>query len=311
MKRRKPAGPPGRSGPLMGRVAARRGADESGGAVSLWVVLMVPVSAFAAVVAMAGPQRLAAESSMREAADDMAAMAVVSRYGQGETAGRISAYPLDCDHRNPYQTERLADLTATELASQNTEEAARTVEEAARTANPFVQAVHDEAVAELNEAVAAHDDAEVALVDFHKRLMRWQEACELLEESIVSDLGYLGVNAGSITGFYSDSLEANTAGLPCKISQRLQVQDAVHVAVAGRWDSAGWAAAQVWPEGARIGAESMGRRSFAVRDSTLGEICGGELDVLDDQGRPVVLTDPNAESRELSQNSPGRTAFSG
>ena len=38
---------------------------------------MTPVAAFAAVVAMAGPQRLAAESSIDETAGDLAAFSVV------------------------------------------------------------------------------------------------------------------------------------------------------------------------------------------------------------------------------------------
>lgn len=82
--------------------------DESGGAASLWVVLMVPIAAFAAAVAMAGPQRVAAESSMSEATDDLAALAVAWRGAQDAPAGAVSAFPLEC---------AISDADALELAS--------------------------------------------------------------------------------------------------------------------------------------------------------------------------------------------------
>ena len=70
--------------------------DQTGGAISLWVVLMVPVAAFAAVVAMAGPQRMAAESSMEEAAGDLATLAVVMRDGLGDSEGELEGFLPDC-----------------------------------------------------------------------------------------------------------------------------------------------------------------------------------------------------------------------
>ena len=72
--------------------------DQTGGAISLWVVLMTPVAAFAAVVAMAGPQRLAAESSIDETAGDLAAFSVVLRDGRGEPTGELEGFLPDCDH---------------------------------------------------------------------------------------------------------------------------------------------------------------------------------------------------------------------
>ena len=129
---------------------------------------------------------------------------------------------------------------------------------------------------------------------------------------MVRDLGNLGVDVGSLRGFYSDSLEAGSSDVPCQISPRIDVKDAVHVALVADWDEAGWAAAQVWPDGRRLGVESIGRRSRAVDSSAYGNVCGdGQLDVLDDQGRPVVLEDPGADSRQLADSSARRTALSG
>ena len=91
------------------RAATHRG-DERGGAISLWVVLMVPVSAFAAVVAMAGPQRLAAESSMQDAADDLADFAVAWRDGHDTPTGELRAFPPDCAARTDQENIDLAAL---------------------------------------------------------------------------------------------------------------------------------------------------------------------------------------------------------
>ena len=91
------------------RPRPRRG-DESGGAISLWVVLMVPVSAFAAVVAMAGPQRLAAESTMQDATDDLADFAVAWREGHDTPTGQLRAFPPECAARTDQENADLAAL---------------------------------------------------------------------------------------------------------------------------------------------------------------------------------------------------------
>ena len=38
-----------------------------------------------------------------------------------------------------------------------------------------------------------------------------------------------------------------------------QTRDAVYVAVAGDWEDGGWAAAQAWPDGVRVGSEVVAR----------------------------------------------------
>ena len=176
------------------------------------------------------------------------------------------------------------------------------------------------------------------------QLEDWEKACEMLSDALVRDLGYLGVDVGSLRGFYSDSLTESAmtgscsdsrlttqaactgAGgdwtladtgfeLPCQTSEAstgrdvVVVQDAVHVALTGRWQDAGWAAAQVWPDGMPMAAESMGRMSRRDGAGTAPE-CGRQLVVFNEQGQPVWAGATPADSRTLAQ-SVGRTPLSG
>ena len=288
------------------RAARALRADEAGGAVSLWVVLMVPVSAFAAVVAMAGPQRMAAESSMDEAAEDLASMAVAWRDGQNADEGALPTFPPECSNQGQ------------------------------RTRFDIDIAVLDGEILQIEDAIALLQpgDPQIAVLEGEKRvknversglrgrrdavLDEWKQACEVLFEWIVRDLGGLGVDMNSLEGFYSDSLTAapsltnlGQTALPCKISERAEVRDAVHVVLAADWVHAGWAAAQVWPDGTRVAAESIGRMRRNVEASALLEECLKNLDVLDTYGRPVVVEDRDAPSRRISQSVPGRTAIDG
>ena len=329
------------------RAGPRRG-DERGGAISLWVVLMVPVSAFAAVVAMAGPQRLAAESTMQESADDLADFAVAWRTGHNTPEGKMWAFPPECKARNDQQVEDLAALKVAivELAALD-------------PADPTIAARLTTLDDELDEQLKMFGMAEPPLPDgdegelqtrfehLEERLDAWEEACEVLFSALVRDLGYLGVDVGSLRGFYSDSLTESpmmascsdpdhttqtacvTASaiwtpaqpgfdLPCSTSAETSdrgavvVRDGVHVALAARWQDAGWAAAQVWRDGLPMAAESIGRMSQrdAVGATALGD-CGEQLVVLDSQGRPMWANgDSTPTSRELVQ-SVGRTPLSG
>lgn len=226
--------------------------------MSLWVVLMVPVSAFAAVVAMAGPQRMAAESSMNEAAGDLATLAVAVRDGEQVAEGPIEAFPPECDSGDPVLVAR----------------------------------------------------------------------CEAMFETILADLGNRGVDVNSLRGFYSDSFTTAVPGpgeaepLPCGIPDREVVIDAAHVAMVADWNSAGWAAAQVWPDGQRLGGEAIGRLRVTVSEETFDpgnplrpEPCGASLDVVNAEGVPGWLESPRGrdslDSRRLSESVPGRTPFSG
>lgn len=74
----------------------RRPRDASGGAVSLWVVIMVPILALAGVAAIAVPQRMAAEVTVADAAEDLATLAVAWREGSGVERRTLDAFPPDC-----------------------------------------------------------------------------------------------------------------------------------------------------------------------------------------------------------------------
>ena len=328
--------------------AAPRRSDECGGAISLWVVLMVPVSAFAAVVAMAGPQRLAAESSVQDAADDLADFAVVWRDGHKTPTGELPAFPPECAARSEQQAadlDWLSDSIAALVALAAQDPTDPGIDPQLATLNGL-----------LNDQLTlfgmgqplfpAADPAELqerfeALVS---RLGEWEAACRALFEALVRDLGYLGVDMGSLRGFYSDSLTespmtgscsdsqhttqaactgasqtwtpAPNSAVPCVTSEQtpdrdaMVVRDAVHVALAANWQDAGWAAAQVWPDGLPMAAESMGRLSKRAPAATAPN-CNQQLVVLDNQGRPVWAgTGPAPESRKLAQ-SVGRTPLSG
>ena len=291
-------------------------------------MLMVPVSAFAAVVAMAGPQRLAAESSVQEATEDLAVFAVAWRDGQQAQAGVLPAFPPDCAARTPAQEaefDRLEDGIG-----------------ALNPGDPFATLDND-----LDALIGQFwlprpppaysiDELRDKRNRFDGILDDWEQACRQLAEALLRDLGYLGMDMGSLRGFYSDSLEpvpgvcsdpthttaaacaaATPPGrwldVPCWISQipggqAMVVRDAVHVALAARWQEAGWAAAQVWPEGLPMAAESVGRLS--QRDlAPPADQCVDQFDVLDSQGRPVWAdfdpADP-PDARQLAESVPRR-----
>ena len=172
------------------------------------------------------------------------------------------------------------------------------------------------------------------------KLADWEYSCKQLSDALVRDLGYLGVNFDSVRGLYSDSLAASsligwvcsdpqhiieadclavsgntwdpkddTYHLPCRTAEETVVRDAVHVALAADWQDAGWAAAQVWPDGMPMAAESTGRLSQRVTGST-DPGCLLQLTTVDDQGQPAWSgTNTQPHSRELVQ-SVGRTTLS-
>ena len=273
--------------------------------MSLWLVLMVPVSAFAAVVAMAGPQRMAAESSMDEAAEDLATLAVAWRDGQSANPnkheGPLHAFPPECSIEDQ-PTHLDPEIEEAWSAKEAADEAVAAV--------PFGQPVPQA----LLDAQSAADARHSALTSRRDELREeWQVACVLVFESIWRDLGNLGVDMNSLRGFYSDSLaaEVDDERLPCKISERVVVDGAVHVALAADWQHAGWAAAQVWPDGTRMGAESIGRLRRNVAETDVEQSCGKYLDVLDEQGRSQAVLDPGTGSRKLSESTRQRTVFEG
>ena len=225
----------------------RRRHDQRGGAVSLCVVLMVPVAIFAAVVAMAAPQRMRAESSMDEAAADLAKLAVALRHGEQAPQGPLEGFPPECAAGDPYVSGR----------------------------------------------------------------------CEALFATLAGDLGPLGVYVASLRGYYIDAVttSAEAAAVPCGIGDpaafRSVVLDAAHVALVADWREAGWAAAQVWPHGLRMGAESVGRLTVAVDPEDDLGLPPCELDVSDESGRSLRLSDPAGRAKPALRSVPSRSPFGG
>ena len=287
----------------LGRTRRR---DERGGAISLWVVLMVPVSAFAAVVAMAVPQRLAAESSVQEAADDLAMLAVAWRDGQGAKPkdmeeGSLYAFPPDCS-TDGQRTHFDADIDGHQ---NRIDDYQNRIDNFPLPAEPLTEPQLRQQQSDERQELTRLERLRTVF------LGELQEACELLFEALTRDLGYLGVDVVDAQGFYSDSLTMSAAATvpkpPCRASERMVVTDAVHVALAADWRDAGWAAAQVWPDGTRVAGQSVGRLTRADRAAALAP-CGEALTVLDEQGRPVI--DPAAQSRDLTGSVP-RTPLAG
>ncbi|MCY4666346.1 MAG: hypothetical protein OXC00_16975 [Acidimicrobiaceae bacterium] len=303
--------------------------------MSLWVVLMVPVSAFAAVVAMAGPQRLGAESSMQEAADDLAMFTVAWRDGQ-TSEGPLPAFPPECAARTEQQQADLNTLDG----------------DITRLDPDHVDFVRDRMALEERLMVLRDEfglkstpildkgELRERFNDTRTLLNGWDDACEDLFEALLRDLGYLGIDMGSLRGSYSDSLKESTLAQSCTLPQHttqaectsesgiwnlaphpvpcrtssgtdaVVVRDAVHVALAADWGHAGWAAAQVWRDGLPMAAESIGRLSQYEQSAADPECGTQQLQVLDSQGRPVWADSPvQPPSRELVESVP-RTALS-
>ena len=249
-----PADGPRRAPRIRGRRTVRAAPrDCVGGAVSLWVVLMVPALALAGVVAIAVPQRMAAEVTVAETAEDLATLAVVWREASGDERRFLDGFPPDCDRAS-------------------------------------------------DEILAAR--------------------CRALWQPIATDLGGVGVDTESVSGFYSDSYVASAgpAGLlPCRVRGTGVVLDAAHVALVADWYG-GWAGSQVWPEGVRLGAEAVGRLNltyvnFAEVHTSGGGFqqqanqCGDRLTVLNDYGEPGWLRDPGFPGRTMSESVAFRTPF--
>ena len=291
---------------------------------------MVPVSAFAAVVAMAGPQRLAAESTMQDATDDLADFAVAWREGHDTPTGQLRAFPPECAARTDQENTDLTALhgdiaTLAGLDPDDPDDAA----DFAVLIGPLNDRLNEQReLFGMQPPLLPADDAVELRTQFDALVMQlegWEKACKMLSDALVRDLGYLGVDVGSLRGFYSDSLTESAMTwtpanpgfeLPCQTSEAstgrdvVVVQDAVHVALTGRWQDAGWAAAQVWPDGMPMAAESMGRMSRRDGAGTAPE-CVYQLVVFNEQGQPAWAGANSApDSRKLAQ-SVGRTPLSG
>ena len=265
----------------------------------MWVLLMVPIAAFAAVVALAGPRRVAAESSMQEMAEDLAVFAVAARNNGGDSAGPLPVFPPNChtywEAQVQAQKDKIVSLTL--RIGNETDEARKQKFENQRTAV-------EKELARLEAAAGYYE--------------QWGAPCELMAAFIADDLESLGFDADSLRGFYTDALSGQELpgglegqmALPCRVSPRVEVSDAVHVALTADWNGAGWAVAQVWPDGRMVGAEAIGRLTKLAGSDDAGE-CRGMLDLRDDRGRPVWMsTRPDDDrARQLVQSADRQSIF--
>ena len=179
--------------------------------MTLWVLVMVPVVLLVAVAAMAVPQRLSAESSLRGAASDL-----------GEVAVRADSGAVGFDEVNGVQGLR---LDGTECAAG--------------------------AVAPPTSAAVSPAGPTTTLDP--RRLAVSEVVCATL-----LDMGAGGVSWDSVDGYYSGVVSGAVAvdggrWLLCEGDGA----EAVYVSVVADWAEAGWAAAQVWPDGVRLGAEGL------------------------------------------------------
>ena len=268
----------------------------------MWVLLMVPVAAFAAVVALAGPRRVAAESSMEEMAEDLAVFAVAARNNGGDSAGPLPVFPPNChtylEAQIQAQQDKIDSLNGRLSDTDNPPDEAR--------------------IERLNAQITVAETERVRLTDSTPYYEQWGAPCELMAAFIADDLESLGFDADSLRGFYTDALseqelpggEEGQMALPCKVSPRVEVSDAVHVALTADWNGAGWAVAQVWPDGTIMGAEAIGRLTKPPRRYDAEE-CRGMLDLRDDRGRPVWMsTRPDDDrARQLVQSADRQSIF--
>ncbi len=357
------------------RASSARG--EAGGAVSLWVLLMVPISAFAAVAAMAGPQRLAAEFSTQEASDDLATFAVAWRDLHDKDKGPLPALPLQCPTLTPAQKSQL-NTWNTELDTLKTTSIPILPQPPSQS---DLQPIYDKITTIRSEVKLRNNglnngdlelrlpgdplppidppssdpqndgvvnDYEAQVESLTRSIEELEDqilVCEAMHTALVGDLGNLGMDMNSLRGAYSDSLstapgprdvppedkcsipghnteaactDPNVGGtwiefprpVLCRTQQQdVVVRDAVYVVLASRWQDAGWAAAQVWPDGLPMAAESVGRLNQRTIPTNLPP-CDEYLAVLDSEGRPVWAGDPQHDSRELVQSVP-RTTLAG
>ena len=277
----------------------RRG--DSGGAIGLWVLLMVPVAAFAAVVAMAGPRRLAAESSMEDMAGDLATFAAAQRHAGGVTEGPVPVFPPNCLAALRFE---IAQVRA-EIADH--ESRLQLVEDGIVFGNPkFI---------ETQSGFLLLRQLELAELNTKLETTRgWNDACKLMAELMEEDLTEMGFEVHSLRGYYTDGLstEPVRAGggqvqLPCLLPSGAMVAEAVQVALAADWNRAGWAGQQVWPSGRTMSAEAVSR--ILGSPFALEEECDGAVTALDESGDPVWLSQGNsAPIRKLVRRS-GRTAI--
>ncbi|WP_419554133.1 hypothetical protein [Candidatus Poriferisodalis sp.] len=281
---------------MMTAVQAR--SDEFGGAVSLLVVLMVPVCTFAAVVAMAVPQRLAAESSLDSSAEDLAALAAAVHSASGPNQGPLNPFFPDC-------LVPVADPPRSDMGDAGSD---------------MGDAESDMGDAESDMGDAGSDmDSPESDSDSPEPVAHLLQPCETLSTALLEDLGRLGFDGASLRGFYSTPYadagpDSDGWTLPCHDGGRTAVADAVRVGLVADWNQASWAAAQVWPSGLPMASEAIGRLTYEIPHTPAGDAgmheCGTRLELMAPDGRPAWQAG-RPDAREFAESVPTRAAFGG
>lgn len=147
-------------------------------------------------------------------------------------------------------------------------------------------------------------------------------ACQGFWGVLARDLAGQGIDIFSVRGFYSDSYYTAPAAAqrpPCRIYGSVMLLDANHAALAADWYG-NWAARQLWPDGVRMAAESVGKLNVLFVNpvdpndpnaAPLDDECGDRFDMVGDDGVPLWLSDSQPEARLLSESLPFRTTFEG
>ena len=225
----------------------------------MWVLLMVPVAALAATMAMAGPQRLAAEASMEDMAQDLAALVVAQRVAEQQPYGPLPVFPPTCSGALAIHTKSLDNQV-----SVLTEE----IDSGNLGPTQLVKKTNTRDLLMMEQEISQ---------EHHDRFNDWEDLCQMMSEFLADDLTRSGFEASSLRVSYTDALSSSQSlAVPadgsqpvlCKLSPRVEVRDAVFLVLAADWNHAGWAAAQTWPGGMSIGVESSASATQAVAAST-------------------------------------------
>lgn len=211
--------------------------DRRGGAVSLLVILMVPVCILAAVVAAAMPRRLAAQAVMDDTAAQLAAMTVVWQQLQARPHDSLGWYLPDC--AAPPGAVASLDSSA--------------------PGNPA-----DSSALDPRQEAANEDTAALGRV------------CTAATDSVLAGLGARGVDTDRLSGYHTSAYSTIRAAdgdadhrpsVPCRIGERIVLTEAVHAGIAAAWGSGDWAAGQVWPHGITLGSHDIAALTRPATDA--------------------------------------------
>ncbi|MXV86683.1 MAG: hypothetical protein F4117_10250 [Acidimicrobiales bacterium] len=247
-----------------------RRCDERGGTVSLMVILLTPMLAFAAIAAAAVPQRLAAQAAVDDTAGELASMAAVWRTVQAQPHDPADWFFPDCTQRHstpPEDPESLADPSR----------------------DP--QQTPDDPSAAGPDALEGH------------RTLR--DACITTTRSLLAGLGARGVDADRLAGYYTSGFSTiappagdvdHPSSVPCRISVGIVASDAVHLGITADWGAGRWAPAQIWPDGIVLHSHTA---AYATQPS----------DTEDPDQLPGCAPPRSPAMRALADRAPTRTAF--